>query len=172
MQLYIQLQGVLACSSNINISWGTLQSCPWMFLNIWWVFHRSSKFWSFLVFCLTFFFLFRSLFSQTLSFWSLRTSSSGKYSILHNFISFFFLFLSRSKSIFYTSFLGVTQLQVKRKRVTTLNLHSKFHIRFTQDNSAALKMRCSMWMLLKTCCMSIWLSERFKKQYPGTVLVQ
>lgn len=87
-------------------------------------------------------------------------------------IIFFFFSLSKSKSIFYTSFSGVTQLQIKRKRVTTLNLHTKSHIPFTQDNSAALKMRCSMWMLLKTCCMSIWLSERFKEQYPGTVLVQ
>lgn len=122
--------------------------------------------------CLSFFFLSMSLLSQTLSFWSLKNCSNWKHSLLHIFFVGFFPSFLEVGQCFTQVPPGWPSCSVKGMRITTLNMHSSPQIPFTQDDSAALWTWSSTRVLLKTCCISIWLWEMKKKQYPVVGLLQ
>lgn len=129
--------------------------------------HRPFKF-----SCLTFFFLSKTLLSQTPSFWSLKNSSNWKHSLLHNFLVGFFPSFPEVGQCFTQVPPGWPSCSVKGMRITTLNMHRSPQIPFTQDDSAALRTWSSTTVLLKTCCISIWLWERKEEQYPGAGLLE
>lgn len=103
--------------------------------------------------------------------WSLKNSSDGKHSLLHNFWEIF-SFLFQSRSMFYTSSSRMTQLQCE--------MNENNNIKHAQEPSDFL---CSGWLcssqdmeqhegVIKNCCISIWLWQRKEEQHPGAGLLQ